>query len=254
VNIVQMVRRVLAATTVLTAEVVAVVVLWRLGSRPPFRIPYSDLGHWLATTDPTDALAAALRLVAFVTACWWCATTVVYALACVTRVPGAARAVAWATPAAVRRIVDAALVVAVTGTFLFPVGAAGAVAAVAADAPPASVSVRDGRGATATTIVDTPAPPPTADSIPISTATATATAPAAAPTGVASVVVTPGDNLWVLAERRLADARGRAPATLSDSEIAPYWVQVCDTNRATLRSGDVDLIYPGEAVTLPPVP
>ena len=38
----------------------------------------------------------------------------------------------------------------------------------------------------------------------------------------------------------------------NDEEIARYWRTVCDANRDTLRSGNVDLVYPGEIVTLPP--
>jgi nucleoid-associated protein YgaU len=36
-------------------------------------------------------------------------------------------------------------------------------------------------------------------------------------------------------------------------EISPYWRVVIETNREGLRSGDPDLIYPGETVVLPPV-
>jgi nucleoid-associated protein YgaU len=42
---------------------------------------------------------------------------------------------------------------------------------------------------------------------------------------------------------------GRKP---EDTEITPYWRQVIEVNREGLLSGDPDLIYPGEMVTLPP--
>ncbi|HEY3190410.1 MAG TPA: hypothetical protein VGJ70_23165 [Solirubrobacteraceae bacterium] len=69
-----------------------------------------------------------------------------------------------------------------------------------------------------------------------------------------SVVVQPGDNLWTIAADALASATGRDRVSLSDAEIGRYWTAVCDANRTAFRSGDVDLIAPGEAVTLPPVP
>nr|MBO2498495.1 hypothetical protein [Acidimicrobiia bacterium] len=62
------------------------------------------------------------------------------------------------------------------------------------------------------------------------------------------MVVEPGDNLWVIAERRLADVLGRPPR---DSETAPYWMRVVEENRGRIRSGDPDLIFPGEEIVLP---
>ena len=40
---------------------------------------------------------------------------------------------------------------------------------------------------------------------------------------------------------RLADRLG----------FARYWVAVCDANRARVRSGNLNLIYPGELIVLP---
>jgi hypothetical protein len=63
-----------------------------------------------------------------------------------------------------------------------------------------------------------------------------------------------GDSLWTIARDHLAEVRGRRAAELSDREIAAYWVRVVAVNRGGVRSGDVDLIYPGEVVELPRVP
>jgi nucleoid-associated protein YgaU len=60
--------------------------------------------------------------------------------------------------------------------------------------------------------------------------------------------VRPGDNLWTIARAELARRVGREP---DDRDIAPYWLRVIAANRATLRSGDPNLIYPGEIVELP---
>lgn len=66
----------------------------------------------------------------------------------------------------------------------------------------------------------------------------------------ASVVVAPGDHLWKISSSRLSDDLGREA---SDAEIWPYWRSVIDANTDRLRSGDPDLIYPGEVIQLPDV-
>ena len=97
--------------------------------------------------------------------------------------------------------------------------------------------VRDGSGDVATPVVRAPA-------LPIAAA-----APAPPPEPRASVhVVRPGDNLWLIARRTLIEAGNTRPA---DTEIARYWQIVIAANRATLRSGDPSLIFPGELVALP---
>lgn len=63
-----------------------------------------------------------------------------------------------------------------------------------------------------------------------------------------TVVVARGDHLWKISERHLDLVLGRRP---QNSEISPYWRRVIEANRPGLRSGDPDLIYPGEIVTLP---
>jgi nucleoid-associated protein YgaU len=67
--------------------------------------------------------------------------------------------------------------------------------------------------------------------------------------GGVTVEVERGDHLWKISERRLGGVTGRKP---EDTEITPYWRQVIEVNREGLLSGDPDLIYPGEMVTLPP--
>jgi nucleoid-associated protein YgaU len=62
-----------------------------------------------------------------------------------------------------------------------------------------------------------------------------------------------GDNLWTISRAHLAAASGRGPGDLSNREIANYWIRVIEVNRDRLRSGDPDLIYPGEQIELPPI-
>lgn len=62
-----------------------------------------------------------------------------------------------------------------------------------------------------------------------------------------TVVVEKGDHLWKISARHLDEHA-------SNGEIAPYWRRVVDINTPRLRSGDPDLIYPGEIVHLPAIP
>lgn len=63
--------------------------------------------------------------------------------------------------------------------------------------------------------------------------------------------VVAGDNLWRIAEDTLATAWARKP---SAAEISLYWWELIDENLDRLRSGDPDLIYPGEMLHLPATP
>ncbi len=65
--------------------------------------------------------------------------------------------------------------------------------------------------------------------------------------------VLPGDNLWTISRDHLAQVTERPASELSDHAIAAYWLRVIAANRDSLRSGDPDLIFPGESVRLPPV-
>lgn len=60
----------------------------------------------------------------------------------------------------------------------------------------------------------------------------------------AKAIVRPGDHLWKISARHLDELE-------SESEVAPFWREVIKTNLPTLRSGDPDLIYPGEVIVLP---
>lgn len=62
-----------------------------------------------------------------------------------------------------------------------------------------------------------------------------------------TVVVQKGDHLWKISARQLDEQA-------SDGEIFPYWRRVVEVNTPRLKSGDPDLIYPGEIVHLPAIP
>jgi nucleoid-associated protein YgaU len=229
----------------LAVEGAAVAGLAALGGRPPFTVPAEGWEQWLRSAPPADVLVATLRWVALAGAWWVLATTVLYLGASITRVPGAVRAVRWATVPAVRRAVDAAFAVSVVAGSVFAPTAAHAVTG---DAPP-TTAVRDGH---APGLASLPAAtPPPAVAAPAAPAPAAPAPPAPAPPP--SVLVAPGDNLWELSARHLAAITGRPRADVGDVEVAPYWVAVCEQNRDALASHDPDLIQPGEVVTFPAV-
>jgi nucleoid-associated protein YgaU len=66
--------------------------------------------------------------------------------------------------------------------------------------------------------------------------------------GPGKVTVHPGDHLWSISETRLEkEAQRQVP----DEVIARYWRTVIARNQPRIRSGDPDLIYPGEVILLP---
>jgi hypothetical protein len=79
------------------------------------------------------------------------------------------------------------------------------------------------------------------------------TVPGAPPAGAAPTehTVAPGEHLWGIAAASLAELTARPVASLRAEEIAPYWTRLCMLNAARLRSGNLDLVYPGEVVALP---
>jgi hypothetical protein len=65
--------------------------------------------------------------------------------------------------------------------------------------------------------------------------------------------VVAGDNLWKIARDHLSRERSGGSGEPTNREVAAYWMKVVEANRDRLHSGDPDLIYPGERITLPPV-
>jgi hypothetical protein len=64
-------------------------------------------------------------------------------------------------------------------------------------------------------------------------------------------VVVAGENLWSIAAARVGAASGRPAGAVPAADVARYWVALCDLNRATVRSGNLSLVYPGEVLRLP---
>jgi len=246
--------------------VIAVSIAWlhRLGQAfPPALI--LDPGGPL---EP--ALASALRLIGLTVGYWLAGSTLLYLMASVARLPAAVRAVRWATIGPVRRLVDRIVAGALVATMSLPtaVGAmtvSGYVPIPAGDAVEIDPTRSDDAGLFDQVEDQFPTAPPEDPAtlfVPVQPTDnrQADNPPPADPHAInpqititieaIEVVVRPGDHMWQLAEQRLVQVRGRA---VTDSEIAPYWLKVVGTNLSKIRSGDPDLIFPGEVLVLPAI-
>ena len=213
------------------AEAAVALALWRRGPvDDPVR--WSDPLGWLRTTTVEHALVEIGRLIVLALAAWMVAATV---LALVARLVDLLLGTT-ACVAAVSHVVPRFLVVMVVAALAT---SGPALAQTRPPVPPVG-PVRDGRAHTSTVPPPTtvPLPPPTSPStvpapvpVPVSTPTRTAT----------THVVVAGESLWSIARDRVGDG----------DALLPYWRALCDANRAALRSGDVNVIHPGETVVLP---
>lgn len=180
-----------------------------------------------AGDDSTSALTAAVALAAWAVTGWLLLTAATTAGG---HLPGhlgrAAAAIArWIAPAAVRRGVELALGLTVTTAVL---GAGPA----AASAPGLDWGTRVGASAPALDWGSAPAPEPQPE--PLAT----------------SVVVAPGDSLWALAARDLAQRSATPP---SDAAVAQAWPAWWAANREAVGP-DPDLLHPGTWLTPPARP
>jgi hypothetical protein len=234
----------------IAAELGALQALSRLGSLAFLKTPGGDPSAWrlwLASTPPQDAVAAVLRLVATGGAWWLAATTGLYVTARLARIPCLVRALEWTTPRAVRRLIDHALALSVIASL------AGSTAAFAGGAPPAPVPVVTVVGREPGVLLSAGTSPgtqpvPSPEPLPMPPFVASRPGPTSAAPDRHTVRW--GDNLWTIAAGHLADTG----VTRSNGQIAPYWRELVQENRASLRSGNPDLIFPGETVALPPAP
>lgn len=223
------VQRVLGLVALLAGQIAAAGLLHRLGALPWLRVGWDDPAAWLAVVAAEDAVMAALRLVALAATYWLLASTVAYTLARATRLPAAVRSVGWATLPVVRRVADRAVAVTLAGSVAV-VGSQGLALAEVLAPPAVSVpSALPGDPVPArepAIAAPAPEPEPEADPAP------------------ATHRVVPGDNLWAIAAGLLGEGA-------TDAQIHGHWRALVAANRDRLRSGDPDLIYPGEHVVVP---
>ena len=228
--------------------------LWALGSVPFLTTPGLHLAAWrlwLVRVPPADALAASARLVATGCAGWLLATTAFYGFARLSRLPLLLRAAGWTTPLPLRHLVDRALALSLGASLI------GATAALAATPPPPPSPVVHEVGASSAPglvfpagIAAVPVPVPS-----LPPASAPPTVRDSVPTTDRQHVVVAGDNLWNISAAELGRGSAKPPGFSpgpTDAQIAPYWETVVRTNRHRLRSGDPNLIFPGESIELPP--
>ncbi|HVM00771.1 MAG TPA: hypothetical protein VM324_15890 [Egibacteraceae bacterium] len=230
----------------LAGEVGALRLLHRLGELPWLAVGWDDPAAWLAVVPAEDAVMAALRVVALAGAYWLVITTGCYTLARAARLPAAARSVGWATLPVVRRLADRAVAVALAGSTV-TLGVPGLATATIV-APPAVTAPADLPGEPAVEQGGSRGdPPPWAGPGDGTRETVGAEPGGTGPAGTPAAyhVVAPGENLWAITAASL----GGSP---SNAEIHPRWQDVVAANRDRLRSGDPDLIHPGEEVLLPP--
>jgi nucleoid-associated protein YgaU len=215
------------------AEAATVAVLHGLARIDGLRGPGGDPAAWLRTSSPEEVVAGTLRLLAVGCAWWLLASTVVYAVALVAGRAALARTLCRVVLPSVRRRVERALAVSIVASATLGSGVAG-IAAAGEPVPEPSVEVRDGRAVEAL-------PPPGPPAAPTAPLPAPVPPPAPAEVAPAVHVVSAGESLWTIAAAR----------TVPGGDVGRYWMRVVDANRATLRSGNPNLIYPGEAVELP---
>lgn len=244
-------RRPHITTTVLWVSGFALagwVLVW-LGRFSFLSVDWHDPGGWLGQVDIEIAFAALARLIGMAIVGWVGLTTLVYLAA---RLLGAdAARISWLSIGPIRRVIDATLAGSLVIATLNPLTAA------------AELPLEEPRSAPTTETTAVAPVGPLYVPIPAGPVqTADPEAPAEAPQGDEAgrgaavddqetrLVVVSGDNLWKLAEKRLEAVLGRPP---TDADTAPYWVRVVDTNRQRIRSGDPDLIFPGEEIVMPAV-
>ena len=233
-------KRWLGLGLVLTFLVVAIVFLHGLAAEFPISALVDD--------SLELALGSIARLVGLAVAYWLIGSTVLLLAARLARLPAAVRALSPLTWRPLRKLVESSVASTLVLALSSPASATvvpGYVPVPAGD-PTTTTTTPSPPSPTSTVPITNPSHPPAATIyLPIETARAEVVASTMAPT---EVVVRPGDNMWLLAERHLHDLTG-APA--GDAVVAPYWLAVIAANKDRIRSGDPDLIFPGEVLVLP---
>ncbi|HUH06725.1 MAG TPA: M23 family metallopeptidase [Egibacteraceae bacterium] len=243
-----------------------------LGPVQLLALPAAEVDWWLRSTSPADTVAAFLHVVALGCAIWLLAGTLLYVLARLSCAPGAIRAVEWSLPPALRKIIDRGLAAALAGS------AAIAAPAAALEPPPLGWTAppqvtqsseplaarwieSDARGRKEMgSLQPSPspagrsqaiAPGPGAVILPAGSVDPPGGAPAAARApGSDEHEVRPGESLWSIAADAVAGELGRPASQLALEDVRRRWRTVIADNLAHLRSGDPDLIFPGDRVTL----
>lgn len=249
--------------------------LHRLSTLQWLTIDWADPMGWIAHTPPEDITAAILRHLGLIGCYWLSAASVAYTAG---RLAGFSRVVAAlgpVTPRIVRSVADRVVVGAVA---LSSLGISPMPALADRHQPPTPNPIEI-RTTVGESDVDPPAVAlvrddylPYAPRSPIAPDTQSESREPSAETLAAvtrvrddylpheshaptpsdlegAVEVQTGDSLWLIAERHLTTGLARPP---TQEELRVHWRATIDTNLPTLRSGNPDVIHPGEIITLPP--
>ena len=233
----------LAGWCALLAVVIAVLAA---AGRGPLALPApgESWSSWLNSRDAITLTFVAVRVGALVLAWYLLLIGVVGGVAAAARSARLLRLADWLTVPAVRSLVRSLLGVTFATATL--VAAAPRASSPIADPPAAAVAatITTPRHDTAAGVSPTPPPPPAAPVI-------VRSKPPQDQRDTASWTVAPGDHFWSIAQRHLHTALGDQP---SEEEVARYWRRLVDANRDRLADpGNIDLIYPGQVLRLPPV-
>ncbi len=246
-------RRVLPLLGLLVAAAAAVALLHALGDQPWTRVDTGQPGRWMTATPPVEALMAVLRLIGLGVGWWLLATTTATAAATLARAERFGRLVRPLTWAPARRAADRAVAAGVSAVLVasgVPSWAEEAAPPPPALSEPAAVDrAGAGRGEG-----DGPGDPGNGDP-PVHADNPADTADARRsdePERMHEVAV--GESLWVIAAEDLAAHRGLPAAELAEAAVAAHWRAVIEVNADRLRSGDPDLVFPGEQLRLPAPP
>jgi hypothetical protein len=259
------------AVSVVTLPALAVGVLHGLSDHPWAEIVWSDLPVWLRGSRSEDVIAALARIVGLAASYWLLLVTIVAVISCLHEAGWADALARRMTPASIRHLVERSLVATATAGVLATGVAGTAVPVVAATSEPLEVVAppppgvappvptdatgleeeeeeeeeegdpRGGAGSLADDEVDTGGG---------GRAEEAAESERVADKDVHTVVA--GEHLWGIARDHLGAAHGVSSAEVPAGDVVPYWREVIAANRARIRSGDPDLIFPGERILLPP--
>lgn len=237
-------------------EAVALSTVMRLQTVPWLTIRWDAFPSWLRTTPAEESIAAMLLMLTTILTMWIAGSTVLYLLASTARLPRAIEMIGRGTLPGLRRSLHRLGLVALGASTM-----AGSPGPALAGVPPPPVVIEiDDAGRLF------PRGPSQIRIGPVGVArigwVPTAPDPAAGPPNSVSQTgqlrirelahpyeVAPGDNLWKIAARHLEAVTGRSG--LSSGEIASHWRRVIAANQDRLRSGNPDLIFPGEQLILP---
>lgn len=220
-------RAALRGVGLLTLEVAAVAILHR-ADLPS--VEWSHVSDWLDATAPEDAIIASVRALALAGTYYLIVTTFLLVLAAVVRVPSLLRGVELISLPGLRRAIEGMAAVSIAATPLplaSPAFAHDYRPAVDATEVPSYSPVAAGD-------TDSYEPTPAGDDD-------------AGAQGATHVVVA-GESLWMIAEAVVPQVTQHRRGV-----VERYWLTLVDVNASKLRSGDANLIFPGEAISLPPL-